>query len=202
MGLSIMNKTSIEAEVKIKIENLEAAERLLESMGAKLKNSEKQVDLYYNHPCRDYSVTDEAVRLRRRMPVKEDSDNSKLHGFPLTEITYKGPKLDKSTKTRVEHSVGVNSYENAKLIFSSLGFIEVASIEKQRIFYTHGDITISLDNVLDVGCFIELERIVTNPDMLGKAQKEILELVESLGYSIKDSIRESYLELYLAKTPS
>ncbi len=197
-----MNKTSIEVEIKIKIDNLEAVGRQLESMGAKLKNSEKQVDLYYNHPCRDYSVTDEALRIRRRILVKTEGEESNLDKFPLIEITYKGPKLDESTKTRVEHSVGVNSYENAKLIFSSLGFIEVASIEKQRVFYTHGDITISLDNVLDVGCFIELERIVTNPDLLGKARKEILELVESLGYSIKDSIRESYLELYLAKNQS
>jgi adenylate cyclase class 2 len=197
-----MNKTSIEAEIKIEVDNLESVESQLKSMGAKIKNSEKQIDLYYNHPCRDYSVTDEAVRLRRRMLTKEKTDSSDFDKFPLTEITYKGPKLDKSTKTRVEYSVGVDSYENAKLIFSSLGFIEVAIIEKQRVFYTHGDITISLDNVLDVGCFMELERVVTSPDLLDNAQKELVELLESLGYSIEDSIRESYLELYLAKNSS
>lgn len=194
-----MKKTSIEAEVKIEVDNLEAVERQLVSIGAELKNSEKQVDLYYNHPCRDYSVTDEALRLRRRILAKTGHENTDLEDFPIIEITYKGPKLDKTTKTRVESSVGVDSLENAKSILSSLGFIEVASIEKQRIFYRYGDLTIGLDNVLDVGCFVEIERMVTEADLVEAARKELLDLVERIGYNSKDSIRESYLELYLAK---
>ena len=47
-----------------------------------------QVDEYYAHPARDFAITDEALRLR--------TENN------LTVITYKGPKLDRETKTREE----------------------------------------------------------------------------------------------------
>ena len=48
----------------------------------------EQVDTYFSHPARDFAATDEALRIR-----SIDQENF---------VTYKGPKLDATTKTRRE----------------------------------------------------------------------------------------------------
>src|ERR1700688_1176895 len=53
-----------------------------------LGEPEVQVDRYYAHPARDFAQTDEALRIRRIGQANY--------------VTYKGPKLDTTTKTRRE----------------------------------------------------------------------------------------------------
>ena len=52
-----------------------------------------QIDCYYAHPVRDFAASDEALRLRQ---VGENN-----------YITYKGPKLDTTTKTRREIEISL-----------------------------------------------------------------------------------------------
>ena len=76
-----------------------------------------QVDEYYAHPTRDFAATDEALRLR--------TEND------LTVITYKGPKLDRETKTREEFEVSVANRATMASILDRLGFQSVMTISKR-----------------------------------------------------------------------
>ncbi|MHA1577774.1 MAG: class IV adenylate cyclase [Candidatus Thorarchaeota archaeon] len=194
MGDSI---SIFEVEVKLLLNDVKAIESVLVDLGAKRTNSEKQIDIYLDHPCKSFGNTDEALRLRRRVNIGLDSVEA--HNLPNTpiEMTYKGPKIDSTTKTRVELSVGIDDLDVAKALFLKLGFTDAATIKKNRIFYSHGGITVSIDDVEDIGTFLELECVVHSDELIPEAREEIFQLIESMGLNPDDSIRDSYLELYL-----
>ena len=189
-------KESIEVEVKIPIENRKSVEEALHRIGAQKTNSETQVDAYFDHPARAFQETDEALRLRSRHPEVEGAEKDNTIPTPY-ELTYKGPKLESRSKSRVELSVHISNIDNARLILESLGFKHVATISKRRVFYTVGSITVSVDDVEDVGLFLELERVVTSRRDMNPALDMIFNLIERLGLDSNNSIRASYLELFL-----
>ncbi|MFQ5833019.1 MAG: class IV adenylate cyclase [Candidatus Thorarchaeota archaeon] len=194
-----MNKTSFEVEVKIPVGNLEQLGDSLEHIGAERLNSETQIDTYYDHPCRAFQQTDEAIRLRSRIPYSRRSSEPVDESRPLYELTYKGSKFDPSSKTRVELSVGLDELDIAKSILTHLGFKPVAEIVKKRVFYSLDDLTLSLDDIERVGEFLELERVVTSKNEIEPVRAKMFQILIKLGLDPEASIRESYLELFLEK---
>jgi adenylate cyclase class 2 len=185
---------SFEVEVKVPITDSEKMKQKLLDSGARMLNSEIQIDTYFDHPCRTFEDTDEAVRVRTRRPLDElEIDSS----HTLNELTYKGPKIDKETKTRLEYSVGINDVDSLSSILESLGFESVVKVTKKRTFFDLRDITISIDDVEEVGLFLELESIAHQTDEMESAKRTIFEVLDELGIDPKQSVRESYLELYM-----
>jgi adenylate cyclase class 2 len=183
-----------EVEMKLRLPDIPAAEHMLLEQGAESLNSETQTDVYFDHPCRSFSETDEAVRVRSRV-IASGQGHADKH--PLVELTYKGPKIDSKTKTRVEYSVGVLKADEMTRILLSTGFREVATVVKRRKFFRIDDVTLSLDDVTEVGCFVEFESVVSGRDEMIRARDRIISLSRELGFNPEESIRESYLELYL-----
>jgi adenylate cyclase class 2 len=187
---------SFEVEVKVPIPDSEVMNQKLLESGAKISNSEIQIDTYFDHPCRSFRETDEAVRVRTRQPLDEMKLDS---SHAPNELTYKGPKIDKKTKTRLEYSVGIDDIDSLSAILESLGFQRVATVTKKRIFYNLRDITISIDDVEQVGLFLEMEYIAHSKDEMKSAKRNIFELLHEFGIDSKQSIRESYLELFMSR---
>lgn len=181
----------IEVEQKFHIGDTNALlERLAENR-ALSKHVVHQVDTYYSHPQRDFAATDEALRIRR---VGESNF-----------ITYKGPKLDATTKTRREielplasGSASAGGYDE---LLQALSFSRVAEVSKIRqIFQLQRDglhIEISLDQVKDIGDFVELEVVVDSDSEIEAAKEHINTLAEQL--HLDGTERRSYLELLLAQ---
>ncbi len=182
-----------EVEVKISIVSYKEMEKKILNVGAIKINKEVQIDSYFDHPCRTFQETDEALRVRLRKPLSREEPGSSAD---LVELTYKGPKIDSTTKTRIESSVKLNDAEEITSILENLGFKLVAKITKKRQFFSLSAITISIDDVEDVGLFMELESIA-NIDEIDNARENIFTVVKELGLDPTQSIRESYLELYL-----
>jgi len=147
---------------------------------AKPAGVEQQKDTYFAHPCRDFARTDEALRIREA--------KGKL------TLTYKGPKLDLKTKSRVELETPVEP-EMFQILKNS-GFKKFMCVSKVRRNYLTGKTTISIDNVAGLGTFMEIEQKGKN---LLKAKQKVLSLFQELGYSKADSITKSYLELLLER---
>ena len=186
---------SFEVEVKVPIEDIESMTRKLVESGAKELNSEVQIDTYFDHPCRTFVKTDEAVRVRTRRQLNEQ----KLATSQApNELTYKGPKLDEKTKTRVEYSVGIDDTDHLTSILERLGFKPIAKVVKKRTFFDLRAITISIDDVEDVGLFLELESIAHQKDEMESAKRTIFKLLDELGIDAQQTIRDSYLEMYMA----
>ena len=195
---SKMNAISYEVEMKIPIPDEESIESVLLKLGAKKTNIETQTDVYFDHPCRSFEQTDEALRIRSRGKITKYEESPSIPD-QKTEMTYKGPKLDSTTKTRLEISLGIADIASAKTILDQLGFRNVATIRKQRSFFLLEDTVISIDSVEHVGLFLELERVVESEELIPSARELIFGQLEKLGLDSKDSIRESYLEIFLRK---
>ncbi len=170
-----------EVEAKIVLRDcalLEAIEGRLARLGARLEGEAREVDLYFQHPCRDFAETDEALRLRE--------------AGGRCELTYKGPKEGGRVKARLEATVEVSDCDEAKLILEKLGFRPVAVVEKRRRYYSLGGVTVTLDEVRGLGCFVEVESKSGN-------EEEVLEAIRTLGLEGFETTTKSYLELLLER---
>lgn len=175
----------IEVEIKIKIDDLQELDRKLRSIGAECIEEHEEIDTYYQHPCRDFRETDEALRVRIR--------NSNV------KLTYKGPKLSTMMKTRKEFEVSVSDFKNIDAMLKALGFKEVAKIRKHRRFFIYNDFKITLDSVNELGYYIEVEKTIVSGEDLDKAEEEIRSFITKIGLRPEESILKSYLELYLER---
>jgi len=177
-----------EVEQKFPVEDLAAVVERLAAMGAKLTEPHEEVDRYFAHPARNFAETDEALRLRRK-------------GEKFL-ITYKGPKIDTTTKTRQELELPLvadqQSLERWTELLERLGFRQVADVRKQRrktaIAWQGASVEGSLDEVDRVGQFVELE-LVVDEHQLDTARATIASLAEKL--PLGPTERRSYLELLL-----
>ena len=134
----------------------------------------------------------------RQRTLLGDSTLSDSDYAPI-ELTYKGPKVDKKTKTRVEYTTDLNEIESITAILKHTGFKQVVTITKRRVFYDIDGVTASIDDVNDVGQFIELELIAHGKDGMNTAREQILSLLNNMGLDENQMIRKSYLELYLER---
>ena len=173
----------IEVEVKVRVNDPKLVERSIIALGASPIGIEAQADTYYSAPYRDFAKTDEALRIRIQ-------DNKCF-------ITYKGAKLDTISKTRKEYEVEVKDADNMGNILSSLSFTPVATIVKKRKKYRLGDFIISLDEVRNLGDFMEVEVSILDSKSHEDKVESIFRLFEKLGISRDDSIRKSYLEMLM-----
>lgn len=164
--------------MEVKFRYKDGIEKKLEGV-AELVVEKFEHDLYFNHPCRDFGETDEALRIRKD-----------LEGVSLT---YKGPKVDFETKSREEIKIKVNNFEEAVKLLEKLGFIPVREVKKLRKIYRLGDAIVCVDDVEGVGKFVEIE---VESDNIEKKEK-LFEIAKFLGYSRSESITESYLEMVL-----
>ena len=156
----------------------------LAAYGAKLGEPMYQSDQYFAHPCRDFAQTDEALRIRT--------------AGGRSFVTYKGPKVDKKTKTRREVELPLDSAEQFAELLQALGFSPVATVQKERrpftVHFAGRDIDGAYDIVSDLGVFVELE-LKTDEAGLDDAKRTIAELANKL--DLGPSVRSSYLEMLL-----
>jgi adenylate cyclase class 2 len=178
----------IEVEFKAKIENfekfMEVKNKIL-SLGSKLISKASEEDIYFQHPSRDFSKTDEALRIRKT--------NGKNY------LTYKGAKISKISKTRLEIQTEIENFENTKEIFYKLGFKPIAIISKKREKYILGSTSIYMDEVKDLGYFIEIEEEVENEATIEMIEEKLIKIFEKINIPKSSITTKSYLELLLEK---
>jgi adenylate cyclase, class 2 len=190
---------SYEVEQKFPLADIAALENALAALRASISQPHSEVDLYFAHPARDFAKTDEALRIRCKGSA--------------AYITYKGPKIDATTKTRQEielplaadgESTGTSAEESATAwrgLLEKLGFSPVAEVRKSRrkafVLWQGRRIEVSLDDVEQVGTFAELELVVDAAE-LEPAKACIASLAAHLGLAASE--RRSYLELLLTQT--
>ena len=175
----------IEVELKAWLENERKLEQQLDQIGAKYLKTVNQSDIYFNHPKKDFKKTDEALRIRQE-------ENKYI-------LTYKGPKLDKKSKTREELEVRFEEQIKLQEILEKLGFKEVYEVKKSRKLFDLDGIKISIDNIEDLGTFIELETEIDSKEDVLNAVNLLLAKLKLLGISETKTERRSYLELLLEK---
>lgn len=177
-----------EVEQKHRVEEPAGLEARLRQLGVTFGPAKLQVDAYYGHPARDFARTDEALRLRT---IGDDC-----------YITYKGPKLDRTTKTRREIELPLGQVQETggrwPELLTALGFRLVREVRKLRrhgtLSWEGADLELAWDEVDGVGTFVEIEQ-VTDAAGLDAARTRVSSLAVVLG--LRQHERRSYLELAL-----
>ena len=212
-----------EVEQKYPVADVKAIEDRLSRLGASWHGTAEQVDRYFNHPSRDFAVTDEALRLR-----------STAAGVA---ITWKGPRLDATAKTRreIELPLALAAVPAAAQalaavpaaaqalaavpaaaqalaavpamldhwteLLEALGFRRVREVAKRRrlatVAWEGAAIEVALDHVADLGDFMELE-LQADASGIAAAAARIESLARELGCSNAEP--RSYLEMLLSNT--
>ncbi len=175
-----------EVELKFPAADLPDIRDRLSQLGATITGPRLETDLYFAHPARDFRKTDEALRIRSRAE----------QNF----VTYKGPKIDATTKTRREIELpvqpGPEAAEAWVALLETLGFTLAGEVRKSRlkaaVVWQGREVEGSLDDVQGLGTFVELELMVP-AEGIEAAKDCIQSLARALG--LKDSERRSYLEL-------
>ena len=180
----------LEVEVKFAVGDFAPIESAIRKLGAVIQAPRRDADHYFNAPDRDFAQTDEAVRVR--------SIGDKNF------VTYKGPKIDRETKTRLEIEVPLADGEEAaadfRRLMTHLRYRPVAVVQKTRRFaeFTRGEfeMQLTLDEVDGVGQYAELE-VVAKEERADAAKAAVLAVAAELG--LGPSERRSYLQLLLEK---
>jgi adenylate cyclase class 2 len=186
-----MSAQVYEVELKFRVADPAGIERRLAALGGRFTPAVEQVDRYFAHPSRDFAATDEALRLRR---VGDD-----------VVVTWKGPRVDPTTKTRREIELAVapgvsgpDTIARWTDLLESLGFRPVREVSKRRtiaVVRRDGcDVEAALDDVAGLGSFLELE-VQAEGGHLDRARECIESLAGDLGCAAPE--RRSYLELLL-----
>lgn len=183
----------LEVEQKFLLDVPEVTRARLEMLEIVWHPEIEQVDRYFNHPGRDFAVTDEALRLRS------------VAG--QNWITYKGPKLDQLTKTRRELELpladGTEWPAEYGELLAALGFRAVREVRKTRrpgqLFHHGMPVEVAWDTIAGLGEFLELE-LVVEEQFVEDARAVLLDLAGEL--HLGNPERRSYLELLLAQAES
>ncbi|MCD6368650.1 MAG: class IV adenylate cyclase [Thermoproteales archaeon] len=178
-----MTSRNIEYEIKIRVKNLDEIREKLTYLGATLQGAGVEEDVYYQHPCRDFKESDEALRIRN-------------YGT-IIELTYKGSRLPANIKAREEITVRIlrEDYSKLKQLLEKLGFRSLARIVKKREIYVYENLTISLDEVEGLGSFMEVEAFTDHKEEAEESIKNFLDLLGDIG----EPVSQTYLEMMLTK---
>lgn len=185
----------IEVEVKLKIDSAESIEKKLIELGFKKGQTLQEIDYYYNGVDRDFRASGEALRLRLVESLDGSAVVADRPGEPLIQMTYKGPKLDNVSMSRVEHQVNIDNFETMLSILSSLGYKPVDPVIKLRRELFSEEICACVDTVDGLGDYLELEIMVDKESHRENALDRISVVLKQLGYSISDTTTTSYLSM-------
>lgn len=178
-----------EVEQKVRVAH-DRVELHLREAGAERETSVQQRDTYFQHPERDFASTDEALRVRMESEREDSNDVS-------VRLTYKGPRLEGEGKIREEHETDVADEEALTRILEGLGCTPVATVTKHRTVFQLGEARICLDEVEDVGEFVEIE-FESETDNVEAAVEKVHEIAATLGIGDLETEPRTYLEMVLS----
>ena len=168
-----MGTTTIEREVKLRFDSVEAAREAIEAAGA--------TPMLGRRLQEDALLDDEEETLRRRgCALRIRSENGK------SRITFKGPIQPSAMKLRDEFETVVGDGVLLLRIFEELGFHVWFRYEKYREEYAYEEVIIAIDET-PVGVFVEIEG----------SEHGITTMAERLGRVPGDYVLDSYRGLFL-----
>lgn len=175
-----------EVELKYAVSDVPQLLAKLEQFGLQFGEAVEEHDTFYQHPAKDFAATDECLRIRHRAGAYA--------------VTYKGPKVDRETKTRLEIELYLtDNAKNARQwdrLLQALEFHPVAELTKTRRSAEWVDreqtFALSIDHIDGLGDFLELETIADEAQ-LDDARRRIQSFADML--ELKEPITASYLEL-------
>lgn len=168
-------------------------------------NKVKEVLSKYKYQGINHTI-DEYYYDPKRKDLKPDKNNQLSHCLRLrrknnqTYITYKDDVFEnKKWLYSNEYETKVDSYDMTKEIFKRLGLIKFIEIDNEKEIYETDQYEIALENVKDLGIFIEVEYCTSKSIEIKKIKNEIQEFINNLNINVSSELNIGKPELYMHK---
>ena len=182
-----MKEIEILVEVYDDIETAKNTLKRFEYLGLK-----HTIDEYYYDP--------------KREDLKPDNNNQLSHCLRLRSknneysITYKDDVFEKGIWLYSnEYETEIKSLDILKEIFKRLGLKKFIEIDNKKEIYKTDKYEISLENVKDLGIFMEVEYCTNAEIDIKKVKKEIQEFIDNLNIKVSKELNIGKPEMYLRK---
>lgn len=138
---------TFEVEAKFEVESFDRIEAQYMFSAPVLER-----DTYYQHPSRDFIDSDEWLRVRSRSNCDQ------------LLVCYKGSKEKSESGVKVRREIEFMASQEVVHLLDILGFIPLVKVEKYRrsavVEHEHWKKTITLDDVVGLGKYVEIEALV------------------------------------------
>jgi adenylate cyclase class 2 len=154
---------AVEIEAKLKVDDLTPVRARLHGLKAEFRACLDQQDLYFDNDQGYLMAQDKCLRIRVEVESRDQGTK--------TLLTYKGPKQPSDVKCRQEIEIPVSDEEQARTLLDGLGYAQKMIVHKHRELWSFKQCLIGLDQVTDLGTFVEIE----GPDsaVIGEVQKDL-----------------------------
>ncbi len=152
----------------------------------------KTIDEYYYDPLRNTLKPSENGGLDHCLRLREKNQE---YSITYKDDIFEGDKWLYSN----EYETKVESIEITREIFKKLGLVKFIEINNEKETYTFGDYEIVIENVKDLGIFMEVEYCTYDEVNVSEIKSKIQEFINSLGISVSDELNMGKPEMYMKK---
>lgn len=167
-----------EIEIKVRINNPEKIKQSLLELGCNFSEELVQKDRIY---------LPQGVTFTNK---KQGDLFFRIRNSNNTHILTLKKQLNTESEN-IEHEIIIDNPEQAHHMIKLLNFNEVLTVEKKRITCSYNDISICIDEVKDLGIFIEFEKTSHSQD-IAQIKSELIEFLKSLELSENDIETKGY----------
>ncbi len=175
-----------ETEAKLKVDHHCDLREALDRLDAEPIGRLLQTDTYFDSEDGRLFEAGCGLRIRTVEPLGEGA----IRQSTDPQVTFKGP-LDPSSKVKRREEIETHC-ESADAMQRLLGVFDVQPrliIQKRRESFLLHDCRVELDELPNIGCFVEIE---------GPSESAVTAVQETLGLGGRESIRDSYLHLAIS----
>lgn len=170
-----------EIEVKLKVDNLAVLATKLQEQGCELSEPIQQHDVIYSQKMGDkefISAKEGDILIRiRHLP----------HSVELNLKQQRSNEMD-----NLEYETEISNPKAVHDILEKLGWFPVIEVKKTRRKGLFKSYEICLDQVQDLGNFVELEKLTDDDADPNKVRDELFQALESLGLNRYDEETKGY----------
>lgn len=165
-----------EIEIKMKVDDLKPIADALEAIGCVLAEPIIQKDIVFRKDNEEPNVRN-ILRIR--------SVNNKNIFTLKRNVSDELDCLEKETE--------ISNPEELKDIIELLGYKEFVRINKKRWISHYKDYEICLDEVDNLGCFVEMEKLEEiSENIIEGVRQEMIDFLISLGIDSENIVRSGY----------
>lgn len=160
----------------------------------KFLGNKKTLDIYLFDPKNNNLKPDKKGQLKNCLRIRnKEKENS---------LTYKIDKFDKKGIWLYsdEYEINISDFKKTLDIFKILGYKELVRIENMKSTFINGKYEIVLEDVKNLGIFMEVERHNVGPkENIVKIKKEIWDWIKRLDIKVGLELTMGKPELMLRK---
>jgi adenylate cyclase class 2 len=166
-----------ELEAKVKVEDLQIVRDRLKKTAATSKGSALETNMFFDAADGRLRKADRGLRIRIAR-----NESGKEH----CTVTMKGPLMPGDMKSREEIEYTISDAAAAEQVFTHLGFPRTISFQKRRESWELGGCKIELDELPNLGTFVEVE---------GESESEIQAVLRKLELQNLPMIKTGYVSM-------